>query len=186
MTRVDPAAPHQMMTIRPYECSDSEAVWELHNLALQGTGAHLGNGPWDDDLRDIPRVYEQNQGCFLVGMLDGRIVAMGAVKRTDPGRAEIKRMRVHPDFQRRGLGAKLLVALEAEAKRLGYQVLHLDTTTLQTAAQKLYEKHRYQRTGNTQVAGLDTLLYEKQLKNPERERGPCVCLEACPQQDACP
>ncbi len=157
-----------MMIIRPYEPADAEALWELHNLALQETGAHLGNGPWDDDLKDIPVVYEQNRGRFLVGVLDDRIVAMGAVKRTDPNRAEIKRMRVHPDFQRRGFGAELLDALEVEAKDLGYQVLHLDTTTLQTASQKLYEKHGYRRTGQTQVGGLDTLLYEKELTEPNK------------------
>ena len=59
------------MIIRPYEFSHSEAVWELHNVALRDTGAHIGNGPWDDDLKDIPAVYEQNQGRFLVGVLDG-------------------------------------------------------------------------------------------------------------------
>ncbi len=155
--------PQEMMIIRPYESTDSKAVWDLHNLALQGTGAHLGNGPWDADLNNIPVVYEQNQGCFLVGALDGRIIAMGAVKRTDPNRAEIKRMRVHPDFHRRGLGANLLIALEAEAKRLGYQILHLDTTTLQPAAQRLYEKYGYSLVGTTQIGGLDTILYEKKF-----------------------
>jgi len=155
------------MTIRPYKPSDSHAVWELHNLALQNTGAHLGNGGWDADLKDIPVVYEQNQGCFLVGVLDGRIVAMGGVKRTDPNRAEIKRMRVHPDFQRRGYGTELLKALESEAMRLGYQVLHLETTTLQTGAQKLYEKQGYRIVRKGEVAGLKTLLYEKKLTMPD-------------------
>jgi ribosomal protein S18 acetylase RimI-like enzyme len=152
-----------MITIRPYESKDSHAVWELHNLALQNTGAHLGNGPWDDDLGNIPQVYQQNRGVFLVGVFDNQIVAMGAVKHTDATRAEIKRMRVHPDFQCRGFGAVLLNALEVEARRLGYQVLQLDTTTLQKAAQKLYEKHGYRKIGRTQLRGLETLLYEKEL-----------------------
>ncbi len=154
------------MEIRPFKPSDAEAVWELHNLALQETGAHLGNGPWDDDLKNIPEVYKQNQGCFLVGVLDNRIVAMGALKRTDMNRGEIKRMRVHPDFQRRGFGAQILIALETEAKHLGYKILHLDTTTLQTAAQKLYEKYGYRKIGKTKFKGLDILLYEKRLTEP--------------------
>ena len=154
------------MIIRPYEPSDLDAVWELHNVALEATGAHLGNGPWDSDLKDIPNVYQRNQGCFLVGVLDGRIVAMGALRRTDPIRAEIKRMRVHPEFQQRGFGTQILKALEAEARRLGYQVLHLDTTTLQTAAQKLYEKQGYRKIGTTKIGRFDALLYEKQLTTP--------------------
>lgn len=76
------------MTIRPYRPADAEAVWNLHNLALRGTGAHLGNGPWDADLKNIPQIYERNHGCFFVGVHDGHIVAMGAVKRADGHRAE--------------------------------------------------------------------------------------------------
>ncbi len=152
------------MMIRPYESADSEAVWELHNLALANTGAHLGNGPWDADLKSIPQVYQQNGGAFLFGVLYGRIVAMGGVKRIDKANAEIKRMRVHPDLQRRGFGTHLLTALETEAIRLGYRNLHLETTTLQKAAQKLYEKHGYRKIGEDKVAGLDTLLYEKEFR----------------------
>jgi ribosomal protein S18 acetylase RimI-like enzyme len=152
-----------MIEIRPYRANDAEAVWDLHNLALEGTGAHLGNGPWDRDLRSIPEVYQTGGGSFLVGETEGRIVAMGGLKRTSSDRAEIKRMRVHPDFQRRGFGTAILLGLESEARRLGYTLLHLDTTTLQVAAQGLYEKHGYRRTGETRVGGLDVILYEKGL-----------------------
>ena len=117
--------------------------------------------PWDDDLRDIPAVYQQAGGAFLVGIVDGRIVAMGAVKRIDAARAEIKRMRVHPEFQRRGFGSAMLNALEDEARHLGYHILQLDTTVLQTAARALYERHGYRVIRKGTVAGLDTLWYEK-------------------------
>ena len=157
------------MTVRSYQPSDLDAVWELHNMALKATGAHLGNGSWDRDLRDIPNVYLQNKGCFLIGQLDERIIAMGALKCTDLNRAEIKRMRVHPDFQRHGYGTKILNALETEARRLGYDVLHLNTTTLQTAAQKMYENHGYHQVGTSLIGGFNTLLYEKKL--PESNYG---------------
>jgi N-acetylglutamate synthase-like GNAT family acetyltransferase len=60
-------------------------------------------------------VYLKNQGEFLVGVCEGRIVAMGALRRTTNERAEIKRMRVHPDFQRCGFGQMILEALETDA-----------------------------------------------------------------------
>ena len=153
-----------MMQIRPYQKSDFDEVWALHNLALQDVGAHVGNGPWDDDLKKIDEVYQNNGGCFLVGIVEGRIVAIGALKRTDAECAEIKRMRVHPNFQRRGFGSAVLERLEAEARQLGYGTLHLDTTTRQTAAQRLYTKHGYHEIGRTVVAGFDTILLEKKLK----------------------
>ena len=153
-----------MMRIRPYKVSDFDEVWALHNLALQDVGAHVGNGPWDDDLKKIDEVYQNNGGCFLVGIVEGRIVAIGALKRTDAECAEIKRMRVHPNFQRRGFGSAVLERLEAEARQLGYGTLHLDTTTRQTAAQRLYTKYGYYETGRTVVAGFDTILFEKKVE----------------------
>ncbi len=153
-----------MMQIRPYQESDSDEVRLLHNLALQDVGAHVENGPWDDDLKKIEEVYHNNGGCFLVGVVEGHIVAMGALKRTDTERAEIKRIRVHPDFQGRGFGSAVLERLEAEARKLGYRALHLDTTIRQTAARRLYAKYGYRETGRTVLAGFDTILFEKTVE----------------------
>lgn len=153
-----------MLTIRRYQASDHDAVWELHNLALEQVGAHAGNGAWDADLQQIERVYLDNGGEFLVGMYAGRIVAMGALRRTAERRAKITRMRVHPDYQRRGFGHSILTALEAHASASGYTTLHLDTTVLQSAAQQLYRKHGFRETGRTILAGFDCILYEKSLE----------------------
>ena len=42
------------------------------------------------------RITFEAGGEFSVGIIDGRIVAMGALKRLTDTRAEICRMRVHP------------------------------------------------------------------------------------------
>jgi len=152
-----------MLIIRPYEPADLDAVWELHHIALEPTGAHLGEGPWYEDLKDITNVYPGNQGCFFVGLVDGDIRAMGAIQRTDAARAQVRRMRVHPEFQQRGYGTEILKTLEAEARRLGYQFLHLDTAVVQTSAQKFYEKHGFQKVGTSVIGGIDIVLYEKRL-----------------------
>jgi len=152
-----------VIQIRQYQPADQADVWNLHNLALEGTGAHLGKGPWDDDLKQIETVYLANGGTFLIGRCEGRVVAMGALKRTSPTRAEIRRMRVHPDHQRRGYGQAILNALLSRAKQLDCQVIHLDTTTLQTAAQRLYEKNGFKETGHKQIDRFTVIYYEKTL-----------------------
>src|SRR5947209_4379740 len=114
-----------MLEIRRYQASDYDEVWNLHVLGLQHVGAYLGTGPWDNDLHQIEQAYLLNRGEFLVGTIDGCIVAMGAFRKTSDERAEIKRMRVHPDFQRRGYGQTILDELEQRAKRAGYTLLHL-------------------------------------------------------------
>jgi len=161
-----------MFRLRGYTSADQDAVEHLHVSVMQLTGAYLGRGPWDDDVYAIEEVYLKKQGEFLIGEYDGLLVAMGALKRTSPERAEVKRMRVHPDYQRRGYGQLILEELEARARTLGYQTLHLDTSTLQIAAQKLYEKNGYrevgrdkykQEIGKNEYQMLEVILYEKQL-----------------------
>jgi ribosomal protein S18 acetylase RimI-like enzyme len=152
--------------IRRYREADHDAVWALHNLALNRVGAHGGNGAWDDDLHHVQEVYLDAGGEFLVGTLAGRIVAMGGISRVDGGRAKVRRMRVHPDVQRRGLGSAILRALEARAAELGYRTLFLDTTTRQTAAQAFYTGHGYREVGRDRYGEFELILYEKELETP--------------------
>jgi GNAT superfamily N-acetyltransferase len=151
------------LLIRRYQSEDHDAVWGLHNAALVAVGAHAGNGPWDNDLHAIEQVYLDNGGEFLVGLWEGQIVAMGALKRTSSDRAEIKRMRVAPACQRRGFGEQILLALQDRAKTLGYRTLHLDTTTQQEGAQRLYLKHGWTEVGRDEWRGWQLVYYEKSL-----------------------
>ncbi len=59
---------------------------------------------------------------------------MGGFIRTSDGEAEIKRMRVHSSYQRRRFGRAILEVLEDRARKLGVEVLHLETTVQQRAA----------------------------------------------------
>jgi ribosomal protein S18 acetylase RimI-like enzyme len=152
-----------MFTLRRYTSADREAVEHLHVFAIQQAGAYLGRGPWDDDVYAIEEVYLKQQGDFLIGKCNGLFVAMGALKRTSQERAEIKRMRVHPDYQGRGYGQIILDELEVRASVLGYQTLHLDTSILQIPAQRLYEKNGFHEVGRDTYQQLEVILYEKQL-----------------------
>lgn len=153
------------MRIRRYLESDHDEVWALHKVALEGIGGpYAGDGAWDDDLHNVKVVYLENGGEFLVGTQKGMVVAIGALKRLSVSRAEIKRMRVHPDHQRLGWGQAILEKLEVRAAELGYCTLLLDTTIQQTAAQRLYIKNRYIEKGRTKVGVFDVILYEKKLR----------------------
>src|SRR5688572_24498370 len=110
--------------IRRYEAADHDACWELNDHALNVVGAHPGEAMFAD-LHEVETIYFDNGGEFLVGTVDGVVVAMGAFKRTGDDQAELTRMRIHPDAQRRGFGQAILSALEARARELGYATLHL-------------------------------------------------------------
>lgn len=152
-----------MFTLRRYKPADAEAVAYLHVYAIQQAGAYLGRGPWDDDIYAIEEVYLNNQGEFLIGEWNGIFVGMGALRRTNPERAQIKRMRIHPDYQGRGFGQIIYDELESRARAIGYKTLHLDTSVVQVSAQKLYEKNGFREVGRDVYQGLEVILYEKQL-----------------------
>ncbi len=56
-----------------------------------------------------------------------RLAAVGALKRLGAGHAEVKSMRTHPDFTRRGIARELLEALIALARAEGIERLSLET-----------------------------------------------------------
>ena len=151
------------LSIRRYQERDHDAVWALHNLALNAVNAHAGNGPWDDDVHHIVEVYLQADGEFLVGERDGQIVAIGGLLRDGEHAAKVRRMRVHPACQRQGYGQAILEALLARAAELGITRLWLDTTRGQVAAQRFYEKNGFQQTGVGQYGAFELLYYERQL-----------------------
>ncbi len=115
------------MQIRRYQGADQDQVLCLHRVALAAIGADAGPGPWDDDLEQIEQSYLTARGDFLVGILDDRVAAMGALRHIDQQTAELKRMRVSPSLQQQGLGRRILHALEARARELGSIAVVLDT-----------------------------------------------------------
>jgi ribosomal protein S18 acetylase RimI-like enzyme len=158
-----PASQH-VLRLRRYEQSDAAVVLRLHHEGMHQAGAHAGDGPWDDDLVTIEATYLQAGGEFLVGELDGEVVAIGALRRIDDPTAEIKRMRVDAGVQRRGFARRLLAALEQRARELGFTRLTLDTTVQQLPARRLYESAGYRETGRARdPRGFELVLYEKRL-----------------------
>jgi GNAT superfamily N-acetyltransferase len=93
---------------------------------------------------------EAGQRIVLAAIMDS--VAVGSVQLlpvripNQPHRAEIAKLLVHRKARRRGIGRALMLAAEAEARRLGRSLLTFDTTTGH-AAEKLYLSLNYVRAG---------------------------------------
>ena len=79
-----------------------------------------------------------SNGAFLIGYLSAEPVACGAIRRTEGDCAEIKRMYVAPTARGRGFSKLMLVALQDEARILGFTRLLLETGARQFAALALY------------------------------------------------
>lgn len=151
------------LRIRRYEVDDHGAVLRLHEAGLREMGTFIEEPGFDLDLLDVEGVYLEGDGEFLVGVCEGQVVAMGTLMKTSPGRAEVKRMRVAPDFRRQGFGQAILDVLHRRAAALGYATLHLDTGINHMAARNLYEANGYQKTRRGMVGPVDCIFYEKSI-----------------------
>lgn len=71
------------------------------------------------------------------------IVAMGALRDLHDGTGEIKSMRTHPAYLRRGAAAQILETLIHEASERGYTRVMLETGTTFDAAIALYKRRGF-------------------------------------------
>lgn len=114
-----------------------------------------------------PELFTVAQGGnFLLLLRDGRTVAGGAFKRLDEHTAEFKRVWTRKDMRRQGLARSVLMELEAQALRQGYERVFLTTGFRQPEAVGLYLGHGYTRLFDpaTPPEALRKLPFEKQLR----------------------
>jgi ribosomal protein S18 acetylase RimI-like enzyme len=130
---------------------------------MEHVGAYKGDGPWDDDLRDIQKYYVDSNGEFLIVFNNDTLVGMGAFRRIDTNLAEIKRMRVAPQFQGQGIGKMILKKLEESAIKKGYSTLILETSDKQTAANALYRSFGFVGIKHAIIDGYNCTWYEKKV-----------------------
>jgi len=114
-------------------------------------------------MHNIPDVYLKPGGEFIVGDVDGRIVALAAYRRASGERASVHRVGVHPDLQRQGIGRAIMAELESRAREAGITSFYLDTSIGQVAAQKLYTACGYTDVGHIVQSGVECVLYEKNV-----------------------
>lgn len=130
------------LIIRRYQSSDKEKVKELYELASHHSEIGYRSGPWEKDFDNIEGSYFDG-GEFLVGLVDEVIVALGGYRKITDTMGHVRRMRVHPDYRRKGFAQQILTQLETVAKNNKLEELRLRTSTQQKMAQGLYEKNGY-------------------------------------------
>jgi ribosomal protein S18 acetylase RimI-like enzyme len=106
-----------VMEIRKFEIRDEVeviALWEECNLVV----------PWNDPKKDIQRKLKVNPELFLVGILDGRIVAsiMGGY---EGHRGWVNYLAVSPSIQRKGYGRQMMEVVETKLREVGCPKINL-------------------------------------------------------------
>jgi len=140
-------------SITPFSPEHQDAA---RRLILEGLGEHWG---WIDeeintDLVDIATSYADAH--FVLGWLDGTLVATGALIPEDAESRRIVRMSVAKTFRRRGFGVRILDHLVDIAGQVGAKRVVLETTETWLDVIAFYEAYGFgidaQRDGDTHLS----------------------------------
>lgn len=140
--------------IRPAAPVDAERVRAVYERAMRDADAFLPEAD-HSDLEDPTEAYAD--GTFLVGEVDGTVVAVGGLRPVEPddepSTGEMKRVAVLPAHQGQGHGRAIVRALETAARERGAERVVLETGEEQHAAQGLYESLGYEQVERVSYAG---------------------------------
>lgn len=103
----------------------------------------------------------------FVAESEGQVVGMASVGEAGTGRAgSLTSFWVHPQARGKGVGDSLILASVESAREAGYDELFLWVTESNTHAERLYERHGFQRTGAIQPVrpGDDRLEFEMSVR----------------------
>ena len=123
----------------PAGATDLDAVRALFTEYAASLGFSLDYQGFDAELAGLPGKYAAPDGALLLAKVDGIVAGVVALRKFEPGIAEMKRLYVRPAHHGRSIGRKLAEAVVTSARALGYRRLRLDTISgkMDTAV-KLY------------------------------------------------
>lgn len=131
----DPVSHASALALRPFASSDTEAVVALwHECGL----VHPNNDP----RKDIARKLRVRPDLFLVGVIDGAIVASVMVG-YEGHRGWINYLAVSPSFQKRGYGRLLMEEAERRLRAEGCPKINLQVRTTNAAVLAFYRALGY-------------------------------------------
>lgn len=123
------------MEIRPFHADDEAAVIELWRRCdlLR---------PWNDPHLDIMHKVKQDDGLFLVGLIDGQIMA-SVMAGYDGHRGWLYLVGVDPAHQRRGYARQMVDEMERLLRERGCRKINLQVRDTNQQVIEFYKRMGY-------------------------------------------
>jgi len=123
------------MEIRPFHLSDESAVVELWQKCELVR-------PVNDPARDIRRKLSVNPELFLLGTIDGKVIA-SVMAGYEGHRGWINYLAVHPEHRLKGYGRQILAEAEKQLRVLGCPKINLQVRTTNRTVLEFYQRIGY-------------------------------------------
>ena len=117
---------------------------ESHVSQIAALEKRVFSARWDEE--SVQSELSNDLSYWLVAM-DGDTVAGYVGSQTVLGESDMMNLAVHPDYQRQGIGERLVLALVDGLKARGSHCLTLEVRSSNDPARHLYEKLGFQTVG---------------------------------------
>lgn len=137
----------EQIAIRQWQDTNFDAAVTLNREAEEHIDMASETGDWAQDMEGVTGTFMGSGGDFLLGFQGEQLVVMGGYKRLSETVAEVKRMRVTPELQGKGIGYWFLDLLEGRMVEAGITDAEVSTTSEQEGAIHLYKGAGYTEVG---------------------------------------
>jgi ribosomal protein S18 acetylase RimI-like enzyme len=124
-----------------------------------GEDGHLRENDTGADILHLADAYlaEDGSSGFWVAILEDEVIGMIGVQRTSDNSADVRRLRVRPQYRRRGVGSRLLEMAIDFCRERGYLKVVLDVRVERGPAIAMFRKFGFTHAADRDVDGRRTI-----------------------------
>jgi putative acetyltransferase len=166
-----------MIELRQAKGDDQPGLRQLIFGILADYGLLPSPGDTDADLEDLERFYAEGNGRFFVLVEEERVIGSVGWCRREAETVELRKLYLHPDYRRRGLGRQLLEHAMATAAAQGFHCMVLETAEVLQEAKALYLRYGFRPYAASHLAARCDLAMCRELSPEKRDGGHAGCRE---------